>query len=177
MLTILLILPFTLLHIVGETPDRLASPTYKNRFGEIYEHTNRDKSYTRGLFYPLFLMHRYFFIFIIFACSFSGMLQVILMIVATSLFIYYLVQWRPFRSRFDFWLNLFSSVCLVVLYIFCLIFSILSSSTLGFLFIGLVLFLFVVNILAIIIHKLYSCHLSCKKKRDHKRYLERLKKF
>ncbi len=177
MLAILLLLPFALLRILGQPVARLASLSYKRRFGEVYAHTRRDQAYARGLFYPLFLLHRYFFLLVVFAGSFSGVLQAFLMILATSFFIHYVWRWRAFRSRFDLRLNLFSSMCLLLLYIFCFVFSVFNTSTLGLLFIGLVLFLFAANILAIVLHKLYVCHLSCKKRRARKRYLERLRKF
>ena len=128
-LLILLMLPFIILHILGVPPDTLTNKAYKDKFGEIYENTQRSQSYTRGLFYPLFLMHRYFLIFIVFAAESVGPGQACLMIVATGFFLYYLVQWKPFNSSVDFALNILSTILLIVLYLFCLMFSIFSDST------------------------------------------------
>ena len=138
----------------------------------------------RGLYYPLFLLHRYFFVFLVFTVDSFGPCQAFLMVCATALFLYYLVQWRPFRSSFDFALNIFSSIVLLLLYLFCLLFSILSPrsslslrATLGFIFIVLVLVLFVVNVLAILLSKLVACVRACKARRERGLLRKRQERF
>ena len=129
-------------------------------------------------------MHRYFFIFIVFTLESAGPLQAGLMVFATGFFLYYLIQWRPFSSQVDFCLNILSTACLIVLYLFCLLFSIFSPrsssgfrSMLGYVFIVLVLVLFVVNVLTIIISKIVGCIQTCRKRRQRRLYKERLKLF
>ena len=45
------------------------------------------------------------------------------MMAATALFLFYLLRWKPFTSRVDLCLNVISSAALVLLYFFCLLFS------------------------------------------------------
>ena len=178
-------LPFTILHILGAPREWLVQKDYKEKFGSIYQNTERTKSYKRGLYYPLFLMHRYFFIFVVFTMESAGPLQAGLMVFATGFFLYYLIQWRPFSSQVDFCLNILGTICLIWLYLFCLLFSILSHrssagfrTVLGYIFIILVLFLFVVNILTIIVSKIVGCFQTCRKRRQRRvrnKYKKRFK--
>ena len=100
------------------------------------------------------------------------------MVLATSLFLYYLVQWRPFLSKLDLSLNIFSSALLLVLYLLCFLFSVLSSSqrmrsTLGYILIVLVLLLFVINVLTILVSKIVACAQHCAKRRKKRLWPER----
>ena len=79
-----------------------------------------------GFYYTIFLLHRYFFIAIIFSASYSGRLQSSLMILATSLVLAFLVKWRPFSLRLDRFLNILAIVVLVILYCLCLVMSFLD---------------------------------------------------
>lgn len=175
-LSILLMLPFFLLDILGVPPHKLQQRQYKAKYGEIFLNTHRPKSYSRGLFYPLFLLHRYFCVFIVFTASQSGVGQVCLMVLATSLFFYYLLQWKPFPSKIDFALNLFNTLVLILLYLFCLVFSISSaksSFSLGFAFIFIVLFLFLLNVAVILLSKICSCVLECRRRKQRHREREK----
>lgn len=103
------------------------------------------------------------------------------MIHSTSLFLYYLIQWKPFTARVDLILNILSTAVLVVLYFFSLIFSTHSSAhfrdNLGFIFIIIVLALFGVNVLTILVYKSVMCIKACKDKKKKREFEQRLKKF
>ena len=81
------------------------------------------------------------------------------MILGSLVFLFYLLSFSPFKSRVDQFLNIFSTLVLIVLYCFCLGFALVPASSgstrevLGYVFIALVLFLFVVNIAVIIVSK------------------------
>lgn len=81
---------------------------------------------------------------------------------AGSVFIlFYLIKFSPFILGVDQFLNIFSTLILALLYLFCFLFSLLPPSSLleilGYVFVGLVVFLFAVNVLTIIISKIKSC--------------------
>ena len=96
------------------------------------------------------------------------------MIISTLLFLYYLVQWRPFTYKVDWCLNILSAVVLILLYTFCVLFALFncaSSRTLaGYIFIILVLVLFVVNVITIIVSKILGCVHACKKRKQKRLY-------
>ena len=171
-LVLLLLLPSIILHILGSPRDRLSDPGYKDKYGEVYEHTYRTKKYTRGLFYPLFLLHRYVFIFTVFALSVFGLVQVSLMIIATFVFLFYLFKLKPFKGKLDHLLNIVATIILLILYLTCLCFGCLDPTRysrvrnyLGFTFIALALFLFFFCVIAIVIFQLANC---CKKYKEKK---------
>lgn len=134
------------------------------------------------IYYPLFLMHRYFFIVIIFTAGYFGPVQAFLMIIITSFLLYYLVLWKPFVSKVDLALHILNTFILILLYLFCLLFSIFSPksseklrTTLGLIFIFTVLALFVINFLTIIIFKIVGLVVSCKKHKEKQLHQDRLK--
>ena len=130
-------------------------------------------NYLSGFYYPIFLLHRYFFICIIFGAFFSGRLQCCLMIGATIFFLVFLIKWKPFLLRLDRFLNILATIILIILYCFCLLFSFLDRSrymserrVIGYVFIGLVLGFFIFTCLVVSISKVHACrkHKAEKKK-------------
>lgn len=143
----------------------------------MYKNTRLSESYERGLYYPVFLLHRYFFIFIVFALEQTGPCQASLMIVSTTLFLLYLLRWRPFSSRLDMALTSLSTVVLIVLYLFCLLFAFLSRESsielrlaLGLVFIALVLLLFAANVLIILLSKVVGCIRKCRSRKQPRKF-------
>ena len=141
----------------------------------------RSESYSRAIFYPLFLLHRFLFIYLVFAFSFSGLAQALLMVAASAIFLFYLFKFSPFIEPVDHFLTLFSTVLLILLYCFCFAFalgpSLVLRETLGFVFVGLVLLFFGVNISVIIAAKIVQLVRSRKRKARQKRERQRLKEF
>ena len=174
-----LLLPSAILHLIGAPIEVLEDKRYQKKYGEVYENLNRSKSYTRSIFYPLFLLHRYLFIFLVFALPFSGISQASLMIFGTIIFVHYLIKFSPFKDRVDQFLNIFSTLILFVLYGFCLVFALVPVSyqqireIIGYVFISLIVILFLVNVLTIIIDKIVSC--VKERKNRFKRKKDRIK--
>ena len=93
------------------------------------------------------------------------------MILATLLFLLFLIKWKPFSLKLDRFLNILATFILIVLYCFCLVFSFLDESEfrascriIGYVFIGLVLGFFVFACLLVLISKIRLC-LSKKKQK------------
>lgn len=146
--------------------------------------TQRSKGYTRGLFYPLFLLHRYFFILVVFLFSFSGALQSSLMLLSTALFLSYILKCRPLKQRHHQCLAVLSTLLLLYSYSQCLLFSLLPQSsfptlraTLGLLFIGVVLLFFFLTLVVILVFQLKTCKKQCRDKKLRKIYQTRLEDF
>ena len=102
--------------------------------------------------------------------------------IATAAFLYYLVKLKPFKGVLDHFLNIVSTLFLLVLYLFCLCFVALDGTRhssvrdiLGFTFIGIAVLLFLINVVAIIVFTIMNCVKKCKKKKGRKVYVERLK--
>ena len=183
-LSILLMLPFAILHIIGATPSTLEEQIYIRKYGTLYVDTNRSSAYSRGLYYPLFLLHRYLFITTVFMLPFSGLLQSCAMLLSTALFLYYVIKWKPLKMPHDQCLTIFSSLVLLLLYSLGLVFCLLDQSSypllrsiLGYLFIGIVLLLFLVNVSVIICFKISKCREHCKNKKLGKIYADKLQDF
>ena len=126
MLFTILLLPFILLHILTVTPDTLTNSQYKQKFGEVYKDLDYPSNYVAGFYYPIFLLHRSFFVATVFRAFFSGRLQCCLMSGATSLLLVFLVKWKPFSLKLDRFLNILAAIILVILYSFCLVLSFLD---------------------------------------------------
>ena len=180
-LFVLVMLPFVILRIIGATPSTLSEKGYAEKYGTLYVDTHRSSEYSRGLFYPLFLLHRYLFIVTVFLFTCSGPLQSCVMLLCTSLFLYYIIKWKPLKAAHDQCLTIFSAGVLLLLYSLGLVFCFLDQSSfpelrsnLGFFFIGAVLVLFLVNVFVIICFKIVSCKKHCRDKRLKKVYQDRL---
>ena len=86
------------------------------------------------------------------------------MIVATILFLLFLIKWKPFSQKLDRFLNILATFILIVLYCFCLLFSYLNEShflsqrrIIGYVFIGLVIGFFIFSWGLVIISKIRLC--------------------
>ncbi len=66
-LAVLVLLPFLLLKVVCVPTRTLRHPAYLARFGQIYADSAVLKNPSRGVFYPLLILHRYFFLGLLFA--------------------------------------------------------------------------------------------------------------
>ena len=51
------------------------------------------------------------------------------MFLSTVVFLHYLVQWKPFSSKFDFVLNIFSTIILLIICGFVFIFAITDAQS------------------------------------------------
>lgn len=167
-------LPFVILHILSAPPSTLEKQNYKQKFGEVYKDLDYT-TYTAGFYYPIFLLHRYFFISLIFGAFFSGRLQCCLMIGATSFFLAFLIKWKPFPLRLDHFLNIFATIILITLYFICLILSFMNQSSfkkerdiIGYIFISLVIGFFVFACLLVFISKVKTCANKSKQKESMK---------
>ena len=97
------------------------------------------------------------------------------MILGSLVFLFYLSKFSPFKERLDQFLNLFSTIVLIVLYCFCLGFAVLPASSrstrevLGYIFIALVIVLFLVNIVLIIVTKIIQfVRVKCRRRKEKK---------
>lgn len=61
-----LYLPFIILRIVWAHPSELYKPEIQSKVGMLYESTTRKTSYSGGLFYVFFILHRLVFVFNVF---------------------------------------------------------------------------------------------------------------
>ena len=178
--SILIALPFTVLHIIGVSKYTLREKAYRDKYGEMYIESRREENYSRGLYYPLFLMHRYFFVFIVFTLDY-GLPQALVMLLATVLFLFYLFRWLPFRSTFDQFLNIFSTIILAVLYAFCVLFSFTLPleirESLGLAFLFSVLLLFLINLTLILVNKIITFRDACRARKFRKEAAKRLERF
>lgn len=109
---------------------------------------------------------------LIFGAFFSGRLQCCLMIIATLLFLAFLIKWKPFSLKLDSFLNILATFILIVLYVFCLVFSFLDEVSfqterriIGYVFIALVLGFFVFTCLLVFISKVRECVNKSKKRK------------
>ena len=164
-------------------PHKLSSKKFKSKYGEVYKNTHAARGISSGAFYSLFLLHRFFFIFTVFTGYHFGPLQAFLMVIAASFFLYYLIQWKPFLSAIDSVLTTLSTIVLIILYLFCLLFSVLSPqhfptlrTTLGYIFIIIVLALFAINFFTILFSTLVKCIITCSKRKRRRLYPERTKR-
>ena len=137
----------------------------------MYNDLDYPDNYVAGFYYPVFILHRFFFIAIVFGVSFSGHLQCSFMIAATSLFLVFLVKCKPFSLELDRFLNIFATVILIILYFFCFVLALLDESSylkerevIGYFFISLVLLFFTFTSVLILVSKVRLC-ISHKRKK------------
>lgn len=125
-LSLLILLPFLILRIVSVKGSTLATPQYRRKYGAIYSHTARLKNYSKGIYYPLVLMHRYFFLLVIFSSNIYGLLQAILMCLSTLLLLMYLILFKPFNTSFDVIFTIINTSELFLVFGTCAIFCFLD---------------------------------------------------
>lgn len=124
-IAILLLLPFLILRILSARPSTFVEPLYKLKYGSMYVHSGRSEDYSRGIYYPILLMHRYFFILLYFCVS-NGLLQALLMVGSTLLVLMYLILYKPFKTRFDIIFSILNTAELFLVYGACCIFCFLE---------------------------------------------------
>ena len=99
-LCLFILLPFLIIRIISVQPSILSSKQYKRKYGTIYWYSGRLSDYSRGIYYPLLLMHQYFFIFVCFFIR-NPVHQVMLMLLSSLFLFLYLYRCRPFATKFD----------------------------------------------------------------------------
>lgn len=125
-LILLFLLPFLILRILSVQPSTFADRLYKLKYGSMYVHSARTQDYARGIYYPILLMHRYFFLLLYFSTSF-GLLQALLMVLSTLAVLLYLIFFKPFKSKFDIVFSILNTAELFIVYAACCIFSFLED--------------------------------------------------